>query len=197
MTAPRHFRIGTAFRARLFGLLSALALASTAWLTAPTPAAATPLTYTLSDVAATFYTPNLVFVGTDTFAGSFVFDPTAIPPQPYTDVAITVSGPVEPGFYPNASLSDFGQNIRITQGASPFPAFAIAFNNTLGFLPDGLGLFGFQCLRCGLHGETFNGLDITGVIIPSVSEPASLALLGGALGLLLFALGLKRRRNRA
>ena len=63
-------RVGIAFHARTLGLLTALAVAATGYLATPNPAAAAPVTYTLSDVTATF--PS----GTDQVTGSFTYDPS-------------------------------------------------------------------------------------------------------------------------
>lgn len=203
MTASRHFRIGTAFCTRALGPLSALALATAAWLTAPTLAAATPVTWTFSGPD-TFFLPSMFPSGgqTDTFSGSFAFDPALLPlrKDPYSAVNITVSGPLGAGTYtqttPDFTVSN-ANSIRITQGAPSVPAFYFGFNGALDELNiTSTTLYGGAFISASGVGYTDeNGGSL--IIIRRVPEPASLVMLGSALGLLLFALRLNRRSRGA
>lgn len=179
--SPPALKAGIAFGVRALGLLTALAAAA-ACLIAPTPAAATPITYTLSGVTATF-----VPFGTDTLTGSFSFDPSTIT---LDSEDITVTGPFQPG------------NYNITQSASPSSISAynngltvlmeIGFASNLGTTSDSITSVIFFGSIIGTSGSS----SVTGSAVPAsnaVPEPASLALLGGALGLFL----LTRRLNRS
>lgn len=201
MTTSRHFRIGTAFRTRALGLLSALALATAASLAAPAPAAATPVTWTFSG-SDTFFKTFPSGGQTDTFSGSFAFDPALLPlrKDPYSAVNITVSGPLGAGTYtqttPDFTVSN-ANSIRITQGAPSVPAFYFGFNLPLD-IPNITSdtLFGGAFISASGVGYTDeNGGSL--IIIRRVPEPASLAMLGSALGLFLLVLRLNRRSRGA
>ncbi|HJU15621.1 MAG TPA: hypothetical protein VJ770_04055 [Stellaceae bacterium] len=192
-------KMGTAFRARTIGLLSALALAAAASLTAPAPAAATLVTWTLSG-SDTFFRPNMFPLGgqTDMFSGSFVFD-TSLPfpgETPYSAVNISVSGPLGAGVYTNA-LAGSASGIIITQGTSPIPRFNFGFGLSLDFDDiEATGLFGASFIAGSGDVFTDENAGFSSIVIRRVPEPASLAILGSALGLFLFAHRLSRSRQR-
>jgi hypothetical protein len=82
----RQVRVGNRVLPSIVGKLGAIVLAAL-YLAVQTPAAATPLTYTLSNATATF--PQ----GTVNLSGTFTIDPqTGIP----SNVDVTATGPVPP-----------------------------------------------------------------------------------------------------
>jgi hypothetical protein len=198
MTAPRHFKMATAFRTRTFGLLTAFALAAAASLTAPVPAAATLVTWTLSG-SDRFFFPAFPFGGqTDTFSGSFVLDTSLLRlgENPYSAVNIAVSGPLGAGVYTNA-IAGNASNIIITQGMSLVPRFSFGFGLSLDYDDiEATGLYGTSFVAGPGPGDVFtdDNAGFSTIVIRRVPEPASLAILGSALGLFLFARRLSRRR---
>jgi hypothetical protein len=104
---PPPAKVGTSFGRRKLGLLTALAIAATAYLAAPTSATASPIAYTLSGVTATYFDNLTQTFNTDTFTGGFTFDAST---TTETNVSITADGPVDPGTYTQTSA--FGPEPR-------------------------------------------------------------------------------------
>lgn len=150
------------------------------YLTAPTPARAIPITYTLSPAV---IAPNLG----DTITGSFTFDASG---HVLDSVDLTVTGTTGPGVY-TTPLSPSSQS------ASGIAAFLSTCGSACNFLDEIILLFGAP-LSTGPATVTGGAVANVGPLIPSqgvavpistvpAPEPASLALLITSLGLFVFS----------
>jgi hypothetical protein len=173
MTARcRHSRLGTILGNRKTGVLKLLVAALIACPATVTPTAATPLSYVLNPP---------VTGGGATVVGSFTFNTIG----PTLDaVALSVTGGPQPGFYtvPVSATS----NEILAEIPSTTDMILLVFTNPLGNVPDPVSAIAFPP-------SARDPAPATGAAIPSTPEPASLALLGGALGLFLLAYGANRR----
>lgn len=173
----------------LLRLLGVVAVAAPAILGTPAPAYATPITYTLRSVSASF--PE----GTVSLSGTFELDLPITMVETDFSVSLTASGP-SPPLIATTLLYDTPE---FATGATIFIRASIAitefmflnFNNDFNTtIPSDLA-----GLRIGHLENIETATDVTGFAVPSLTptpEPASLALLGGALSLFL----LTRRANR-
>jgi hypothetical protein len=161
------------FGASKLCLLAAQVAAGLAYLAAPTPAVATPITYTLSGASATFDA-----LGTDTFTGTFTFDPAT-----HAEIAvdITVTGPVLPDIYDHTGPS--GSNFITIATATLSTVGHLSFINDLSTTPNPL-----SSMNLGSNLAT----AVTGSAVP-VPNPAP----GPIATLALLAVGLFLIRPRA
>jgi hypothetical protein len=107
-------------------------VAAGATMITPTPASGDPITYTLSDVTATWQQ------GMDTLTGTFTFDPTG----PTLDaVDITIAGTVDPGIIDTVDTVGTDR-FYVGIGAFGSPKFNFQFSSPLGDAPDPLTVIG-------------------------------------------------------
>jgi len=183
--------VAAAFRPRIFSLLLTLALSATVYLSAQADANATSIVYDLSGVTATFNADVL------TLSGSFTYDTTG---NDLTAINITVTEEF-PGYVLPSATNVFTDPTVVTIGSDRALNIPDAFTLTF-FSPladDSTDQV--QAYADTASGTTSIGRDAslnTGDAIPSVPtsvvpEPPSVALLGGALGLILLTLRLNRR----
>jgi YVTN family beta-propeller protein len=140
----------------------------------PTYATAAPITYNLVGVTATFptsFSPSFQ-AGTDTFTGTFTFDPVTRS----SSANIVVTGPALPGTYsfPNnpAAPNAIGVcNISCIAGGPTSASFTIDFANNLGTTSDPVFqiTFGFATPTGGLAGGT---QVVTGEAVPAINQNA-------------------------
>jgi len=185
-------------------------------------ARAAPISYTLtppSGATATFASPSPV--GTVTLTGTFTFDPsgptrvtltgtfTFDPSGPTLDaVDITATGPTtilaaSPDVFTTIPAPAPSGSSFFAMSSTTDDALLIGFANTLTSAPDPIiGFFIANDTATGGCSTTIGGCtadSVSGDATPSVApppsvvEPASLALLGGALGLFLLTPGAIRR----
>jgi len=169
-------------------------------------ARAAPISYTLtppSGATATFASPSPV--GTVTLTGTFTFDPSG----PTLDaVDITATGPTtilaaSPDVFTTIPAPAPSGSSFFAMSSTTDDALLIGFANTLTSAPDPIiGFFIANDTATGGCSTTIGGCtadSVSGDATPSVApppsvvEPASLALLGGALGLFLLTPGAIRR----
>jgi hypothetical protein len=192
MATPRRYSqlvtIATRFHARTLGLLGAIVVAVSAYLAAPTTAAAMPTTYALSGVTASFGSS-----GTDTITGTFTFDPS----NPANDsVDFEVSGPILPGDYYLQSFID-SRAINATTGvgcsvSGTDSCMSIIFQ--LSFSP----FLNLNSVMLPFTMSTVGAVNIASAVSGAATpapEPASLVLLGGAVGLFFLTRRANRRRS--
>ena len=179
----------SALETNLFRLCAAMVLATLALLTAPSPATAAPITYNFTPpVMGTSTVPS----ATETISGTFTFDPTGSQFGATLNAAnITVAGPIGAGtpytpFPPPPPVLSTPNEIDLELGSV---TLSIVFANNLGPTPDNVDHFTFNAPNL------INITATAGTAVPQAAatpEPTSLALLGGALGLLF----LRRRARR-
>ena len=177
----------TALETNLFRLCAAMVLAAPAIL-APSPVTATPITYNFTpSVTGTSTVPP----GTVTISGTFTFDPTgSMFGATLNSANITVAGPISAGnpYVPFGTppVLEPPNEIDLALGSVTLSIF---FGNNLGLTPDNVDHFTFNAPNL------INITATAGTAVPQAAatpEPTSLALLGGALGLLF----LRRRARR-
>jgi PEP-CTERM motif len=177
MTTQSQSRQRRALEANLLGLGAAMALAAPAFLAAPSPAAAAPITFTLSP-----FVVGAVTGGDDTVMGTFVLDPTGSVFGPTLDsVDLTVTGPLNAGVYDepvggNGAVQAPGEiDVRTTSTSGPTLAFELFFASPLPVYPfDNVTAFNFT-----LPSSVDTGLR-EGAAVPvatTVPEPATWAMM--------------------
>ena len=180
MTARRRDTpVGSTFGTRTLGLLAVLAVAAAAYLAAPGSATATPISYTLSGVTATFP----AFPRTYTITGTFTFDASD---NTESALMITITGT-------DCSPCDIDQPQPFTTSSDSRiegTFFFLQFLSPLSSSPDPVTDADVPVLE----GDTN---DVTGDAIFATPEPTSLALLAGAVGIFLLTCRANRRGRRA
>jgi hypothetical protein len=168
----RQCRFGNSVERLAGRLLPAVLVAAATSLALLSPALATPIAYTLSPA---------VLAGGDQITGGFTFDPSG----PTLDsVDLTVTGPIGPGVY-NFPLSATSSLILTITSLFPLHDMVMVFADPLASIPDPVSLVTID----------FSSLVPTqGAAVPT-PEPASLSLLVGALGLMLFGCRMDTRRS--
>jgi hypothetical protein len=173
----RQRRFGNSFESLAGRLLLAALVAAAVSLALLSPALATPIAYTLS--------PAVLAAG-DEITGGFTFDPSGLR---LDSVDLTVTGPIGAGVY-NFPLSAAASLVLTITSLFPLHEMVIVFADPLGSIPDPVSLVTID----------FSSLVPTeGAAVPaqppSIPEPASLFLLAGALGLMLFSCRVDTRRS--
>lgn len=165
------------------GLQLTLAVVTTVCLATAPGARATPLNYVFTSNA------SVVLAGdTEAISGSFTFDTTTITE---TDVTVTLTGPSPfAGTYTQGPAFDMGSNDEVLAGTPVYfslPDMGILFAADLNVPSDPL---------VSVSVESATGTGVTSTMVTGaavVPEPATLALLGAALGL--FLLGSRATRH--
>jgi len=147
------------------------------------PANAAPITYTLSGVTASFTFPTSAVV---TLTGNFTFDPaTDILTNPDITQTTTPSSAdlfsTNPESFPTVETA--ASNLIAVISANDFDAMNITFTTALSSAPTPVSEVLIASTLSFCESNCFSA-SVTGAAIPT-SEPAGLALLGGALGLFL------------
>jgi hypothetical protein len=188
-------RLDSHHRTRPCGLLGAIVVSAAAFFVAPPTVTATPITYTLSNATATFSAPDPV--GIITLTGTFTEDLSG---PTLNSVNITTSGPpgfllFEPLTFTIPAQTNSLSQISATTGPGGF-LIEIDFKSPLD--PTASSDLGRVLIQTILHPFPISTSMTTGSAVPTTTpEPASLTLLGGALGLFLLTRRAKWRGCRA
>jgi hypothetical protein len=175
-TQRRDSRAGTILGSRAPGLLSWVVVVVLAYLATITPTAATAISYVLNPP---------VTGGGATVVGGFTFNTAG----PTLDaVALSVTAGPQPGSY-TVPVSATSAEI-VAEIPSTTDMILLIFANPLGNVPDAISAIAFPP-------TARDPAPVTGEAVPSTPEPASLALLGGALGLFLVTCRASRRARQA
>jgi hypothetical protein len=171
-------------------------VAAAPFFVTPTPATATPIVYTLSDVTETLDFPSET--GTITFTGTFTFDQTPTPTLVSIDVTATALPTSLLTHSPETTNEPLGNIIDsrsfVGVAAATGDQFQFVFASPLGSAPDLITDMNLQLPSR----QDFGPAQVTGSADPTPTpEPASLTLLGGALALFLVARRAKWRGRRA
>lgn len=173
-------RVGNRFLPSIVGKLGALVLV--ALYLAVQPAAAGPLTYTLSNATAIFSQ------GTVDLSGTFTIDPQTGNPS---NIDVTATGPLpplaqSPDVFTNP-LTNGSASIIVTDSSSDQLTFI--FNQ---FLTNAPAILTFEEIDYTTTTQAFGTSSTTGSANVGVPEPASLAIFVSALA----AMGFFGRRRR-
>jgi len=182
LTDPSH-RSESPLKGLRRGLQLTLAVVTAVCLATAPGARATPLNYVFTSNA------SVVLAGdTEAISGSFTFDTTTITE---TDVTVTLTGPSPfAGTYTQGPAFDMGSNDEVLAGTPVYfslPDMGILFAADLNVPSDPL---------VSVSVESATGTGVTSTMVTGaavVPEPATLALLGAALGL--FLLGSRATRH--
>jgi hypothetical protein len=213
----RHPRVRISFRARYLSLLGAMVVSAPAFLASSIPATAFQIMYMISPSSgATANFPPLTITGsgTLTITGGFSFDPepgtgpgTEGPTLVSADItaekapptSILIQRMVETFDSPVLPVNSDAFSI-VAEASATGDAIKINFATPLGITPDDITevmVFNNNTL---LSAASAPFGSVTGQAIPisvgagvPIPEPASLSLLGGALGLFLLTRRAKRR----
>ncbi len=182
LTDPSH-RSESSLKGSRRGLQLALAVVTAVCLATAPGARATPLNYVFTSNA------SVVLAGdTEAISGSFTFDTATITE---TNVTITLTGPSPfSGTYTQGPAFDMGSNDEVLAGTSVYfslPDMGIGFAADLNVRSDPLVAVSVE----SAIGTGATSTMVTGAAV--VPEPATLALLGAALGL--FLLGSRATRH--
>jgi hypothetical protein len=173
-----------------------MAVFGCAFFVAPSPAAAAPITYTLSDASATFTSPP----GKVTLTGTFTFDPSG-PTLISADImASNMTGSLlDPNPDTFTSPATATANEFLVFSLASFQSLDISFSEPLGASPDMLSAVTIESGNADICNPTLCASEsATGDAVPStVPEPASLTLLGAALAVFRFARGRTGAARRA
>jgi hypothetical protein len=173
MTMRRpHFWLGSAFAARKTRLAVAMAAVTVAYLAAPNPAAADPITYN-------FIPP--IAAGTDiTVTGEFTFDPNG---TVLSAANLNVTNGPAPGPYtvPFDAAASF---IAVEQVVSNVD-LVISFADDLGPAADEVTKIQFLGLPNNMNMSFTATAGFAVPLSSSIQEPGSLALFAAAVGLFL------------
>jgi hypothetical protein len=204
---PHHRRPGTAYQGHKSGLLYTTLIAATVCVTASTPARAAPIDYMLEDATALFNPAQA-----DLITGTFTFDASHSPPT-LSNVNIDCGGP--PGITlcsPTHFVGSFPSSVNPdTIGVISLTArileIVFATPLTANTIIDPIVEVSFFNDPMAIPSST---MDVSGCAVPvshqeivhcvspqPAPEPTSLALLSGAVGLLLLRLrGRQAKQDR-
>jgi hypothetical protein len=175
-TRRRESRVGTILDRRTTGLLSWVVFVVLAYLATITPTSATAISYVLN--------PPITGGGA-TVVGGFTFNTAG----PALDaVALSVTAGPQPGSY-TVPVSATSTEI-VAEIPSTTDTIVLIFTKPLGNVPDAISAIAFPP-------TARDPAPATGEAVPSTPEPASLALLGGALGIFLVTCRAIRRTRQA
>ena len=180
-TQRRHSWVTTIVGACKLSLRGAMVISALAYLATPTLAAATPITYVLS--------PPVTLIGESapSIFGDFTFDATG-PTLDAVDLSVT-GGPQPESYTVPVSATS---NEILAEIPTTSDMMLLIFADALGNAPDPVSGVAFprDPIRAIMG-------DAEPDAVPSIPEPASLALLGGAVALFLLISRVNRRGHRA
>jgi len=161
----------------LASIAAALLLAA-----APFSVTAAPITYTLSNASGTFGA-----LGTIDFTGSFTFNPSNPTPTQLIAVDITATGPTPSLLTTSPELFTIPEPANVSSTTIGFGSTTSTDFLTIGFVSPLTNATALINIVEDNSPASLTTSVVTGEAVPTIPEPGSLALLGGAIGLFLLA----------